>query len=124
MTGPEDPRDEPPAAAAAAIDCAARGAHCRAVCCAFEVPLTPADRAEGAARPDPARPGWLARAADGWCVHLDRATRACTIHARRPRACRTYACADDPDIWRDFAARVADPEGVERLLALCRRRPP
>ncbi|KAK1859588.1 hypothetical protein I4F81_002183 [Pyropia yezoensis] len=27
-------------------------------------------------------------APDGWCVHLDRASRGCTVYDARPRFCR------------------------------------
>jgi len=120
----EDDRDKYGHPATAEVDCEARVARCRAVCCAFAAPLTRQDVAEGVAEWDPARPYWLARGADGWCVHRDPAAGGCRIHDRRPLACRTYSCAGDPDIWRDFAAGVPDPDGIERLLARCSARHP
>lgn len=32
----------------------------------------------------------MARAADGWCVALDRERRQCSIYAERPDACRRF----------------------------------
>lgn len=35
----------------------------------------------------------MAKAADGWCVALDRATRACGIYSDRPQVCRRFKMA-------------------------------
>lgn len=34
---------------------------------------------------------------DGWCIHLDKETRKCTIYEDRPRFCRV-----NPDTFRDM----------------------
>ena len=54
------------------------------------------------------------RKSDGYCVHNDPTTRACTVHAQRPRTCRVYDCRSDKRIWTDFEQRIPAPhfEGV------------
>lgn len=97
------------------LDCASRIVACRAICCRMTVELSPDDLARGAARGDPARPHRVARGLDGYCVHLDRATRRCQIYASRPAACCDYDCRHDSRIWADFDLGLLNP-GVLRLL--------
>lgn len=97
------------------LDCAIRIIVCRAICCRMAVDLSPDDLAQGAARCDPARPHHVARGLDGYCLHLDRATRRCQIYPSRPAACRDYDCRHDSRIWADFDSGLLNP-GALKLL--------
>jgi Fe-S-cluster containining protein len=93
----------------AEVDCAALIHLCQSRCCTFKLFLTKQDLDEGAARWDYGNPYWLARNEDGYCVHSDPRTRACTIHPKRPHVCRSYDCRDDERVWTDYANRVPAP---------------
>ena len=89
------------------IDCAARLPLCRARCCAREVVLSVQDLDERVLRWDYARPYRIARRPDGYCAHLSGG--ACSVHARRPGACRAYDCRDDRSVWIDFDTWIPAP---------------
>ena len=93
----------------AEIDCAARIHLCHARCCSFNFYLTAQDLDEGVARWDYGNPYWIKHGEDGYCVHCDAASRACTIHAQRPHVCRLYDCRQDKRVWIDFEARIPAP---------------
>ena len=97
------------------LNCASRIVVCRAICCRMTVNLSPGDLAQGAACCDPARPHRVARGLDGYCVHLDGATRRCQIYPSRPAACRDYDCRQDSRIWAGFDLGLLNP-GALRLL--------
>jgi hypothetical protein len=91
------------------IDCAARIHLCHARCCTLNFYLTTQDLDEGVARWDYGNPYWIKRGEDGYRVHCDPASRACTIHPQRPHVCRLYDCRQDKRIWLDFEARIPAP---------------
>jgi hypothetical protein len=93
----------------AEIDCHNRVHLCHARCCTFNFFLTAQDLDEGVARWDYGNPYWIKRREDGYCVHCDPSSRACTIHAQRPHICRVYDCRQDKRIWIDFEARIPAP---------------
>lgn len=93
----------------AEVDCAALMHLCQSRCCMFKLFLTKQDLDEGVARWDYGNPYWLARNEDGYCVHSDSGTRACTIHSQRPHVCRAYDCRNDERIWIDYENRVPAP---------------
>lgn len=85
---------------------------CHARCCKLRFALSTQDLDEGIIRWDYGRPYMIRqRASDERCVHNDPETRFCTVHAVRPRICRTYHCKDDKRIWIDYENRIpaADP---------------
>ncbi|MGD0003980.1 MAG: YkgJ family cysteine cluster protein [Anaerolineaceae bacterium] len=91
------------------IDCFALLPLCHARCCTFKFFLTKQDLDEGVARWDYGNPYWIKQAADGYCIHSDPQTRACTIHGKRPHVCRQYDCRRDKRIWIDFEKRIPAP---------------
>ncbi len=91
------------------IDCAERLPLCRARCCSFRFFLSKQDLREGVALWDYGNPYWIKQRDDGYCVHIDPASFACTIHTRRPHICRTYDCRSDQRIWKDFEQRIPAP---------------
>jgi Fe-S-cluster containining protein len=99
-------REDPPDATTepVVVDCAARMPVCHAVCCKLSVSLSAAEVETGRLRWDLGHPYRLRREADGRCTHLDRETGWCGVYQDRPRTCRTYTCATDGRIWKDFAA--------------------
>jgi Fe-S-cluster containining protein len=93
------------------IDCASIIPICKARCCRLTVPLSSQDLDEKLFVWNYAKPYELRRRDDGWCVHSNAETRACTLYAHRPGICRTYDCRKDRRIWRDFERRIlTDPE--------------
>ena len=74
------------------VDCGTRIESCRAVCCTYAFALTQEEVGKGFVKYNTERPYYIARDADGYCPHLNRATFACSIHDRRPLRCRKYAC--------------------------------
>jgi Fe-S-cluster containining protein len=87
---------------AAPVDCAARTQICQAVCCKLDFALTREEVLAGQVQWDLARPFFVGRASNGYCVHNDRATGGCAVYANRPSICRRWSCANDARIWKDF----------------------
>ncbi|MBL9014999.1 MAG: YkgJ family cysteine cluster protein [Myxococcales bacterium] len=84
---------------------------CHARCCKLRFALSTQDLDEGIIRWDYGRPYMIRqRSSDERCVHNDPETRFCTVHAVRPKICRTYHCQDDKRIWTDYEARIPAPE--------------
>ena len=92
-----------------AIDCASRIHLCHARCCTFKFFLSKQDLDEGTARWDYGNPYWIRQADDGYCIHSDPGTRACTIHTHRPHTCRQYDCRNDKRVWLDFEQMIPAP---------------
>lgn len=87
---------------------------CQARCCRLRFALSTEDLDEGVIRWDYGRPYMIRqRESDGRCVHNDPTTRFCTVHAVRPRICRTYHCQNDPRIWTDYEKRIPAPDPNE-----------
>ena len=93
----------------AKVDCASRLHVCKASCCKLPLALSKEDVEEGVLRWDLGRPYIIAHGPDGFCVHLDRAQRCCSIYAQRPIPCRGYDCSRDARIWLDFENKVLNP---------------
>lgn len=91
------------------IDCASLIHLCHARCCTLPFVLTNQDVDEGVARWDYGNPYFNKRGPDGYCVHCDPETRACTIHGQRPHVCRKYDCRQDKRIWIDFEKKIPAP---------------
>ena len=98
------------------VDCEARMPVCKGACCGCRVPLAKQDVVEGALKWDLANPYYLRQTADGRCVHQSTTTGFCTVYDRRPLACRSYTCRNDPRIWKDFENRIPNEKGIETLL--------
>ena len=92
------------------IDCESRLHLCHAACCKLSFALSHQDVREGIVRWDLSRPYLNERAEDGWCVHLDRCNKGCTIHAQRPVPCRAFDCRNDARIWIDFERGIPNPD--------------
>lgn len=97
------------------IPCAELLPLCKARCCRLSFALSTQDLDEGVIRWDYGQPYLIRqRASDGYCVHNDPDTQYCTVHAARPRVCRSYDCRNDDRVWTDYAQRIPAPhfEGV------------
>jgi Fe-S-cluster containining protein len=105
-------REDPPGVPAppVEVDCAARMPVCRAVCCQLSVALSAGEVESGRLRWDLGHPYRLRREEDGRCTHQVRETGWCGVYDDRPRPCRTYTCATDGRIWKDFAAMELNAE--------------
>jgi hypothetical protein len=100
------------------VPCAELIPLCGARCCQLSFALSTEDLDEGVIRWDYGQPYLIRqRASDGFCVHNDPGSRGCTVHAQRPRVCRSYDCRDDPRVWIDYERRIpaprADAPGAE-----------
>ena len=83
---------------------------CQAKCCTLSFALSTEDLDEGVVRWDYGQPYLIRqRADDGYCVHNVPGSHACTIHAVRPRVCRSYDCRADTRIWTNFEQRIPAP---------------
>jgi Fe-S-cluster containining protein len=95
------------------VDCAERIDVCRAVCCRLPFALSKQDIHEGIVHWELGRPYLIAHNGEGYCEHMDAATRQCTIREHRPVPCRAYDCRQDKRVWLDYEARILNP-AVER----------
>jgi Fe-S-cluster containining protein len=84
------------------VDCSARIQICQAVCCKLDFALTREEVLAGRVQWDLARPFFVGRATNGYCVHNDRRTGGCGVYANRPAVCKRWSCANDARIWNDF----------------------
>jgi Fe-S-cluster containining protein len=91
------------------IDCESRIPLCKATCCRLPFALSRQDVREGIVRWDLGKPYLIDQSPDGYCTHLDRCGRGCTIYENRPVPCRAFDCRNDRRIWLDFAKRVPNP---------------
>lgn len=94
----------------ARIDCENRVHLCRAACCRLRFALSRQDLEEGVVKWELSRPYLIRRGDDGYCGHLERESRGCTIYDHRPVPCRAYDCRADKRIWADFEQRVVSTE--------------
>jgi hypothetical protein len=106
----EDESDKYAFSGAVEIDCASRVHLCKAACCRMSFALSQQDVEEGAIKWDLGRPYLIAQDADGYCRHLDRSAKCCTVRDRRPLPCRGYDCRRDARVWLDFENCVVNPE--------------
>jgi hypothetical protein len=83
---------------------------CGARCCTLSFALSTEDLDEGVIRWDYGQPYLIRqRATDGYCVHNEPTSHGCTVHAFRPRVCRSYDCRKDKRIWIDYEQRIPAP---------------
>ncbi|MBF0622776.1 MAG: YkgJ family cysteine cluster protein [Magnetococcales bacterium] len=91
--------DEEPGLPDSIFPCDRHLAQCQAKCCSFHFALTKEESENCLYVYDTNRPFFLAKGDDGYCTHMDRDTRACTIWEQRPTRCRRYDCGNDPEVW-------------------------
>jgi Fe-S-cluster containining protein len=96
------------------IDCASLLHLCHARCCSFRANLSPQDIEENKLRWDLENPYQLARAGDGYCIHLQDGG-GCEHYDDRPGTCREYDCREDRRVWLDWENKVPAPmpDGVK-----------
>ena len=95
------------------IDCdAGRRLGCNTFCCRLLVRYYEDERPPSGDGSIPK--GCVDKAADGLCIHLDRATQRCGIWETRPRVCREYDCNGD------YLLQVAVRVGVKNIVQLSR----
>ncbi|HRC58062.1 MAG TPA: YkgJ family cysteine cluster protein [Kofleriaceae bacterium] len=91
------------------IDCASLLHLCHGRCCAFNIPLSEQDLAEGKLAWRIREPYLMAQADSGYCTYLDEHSGGCGNYLARPAPCRSYDCRRDPRVWIDFDAKVPAP---------------
>ena len=111
----KDEQDKYSFTGTAEIDCENRVHLCKAACCRMSFALSQQDVEEGVIKWDLGRPYLIAQGEDGYCCHLDCATKRCKARERRPLACRGYDCRNDKRIWIDFEKKIINPE-LDRLF--------
>lgn len=98
------------------VNCAERMHVCHAICCKLHFALSAEEIEGGKVRWDLGQPYSIRQTAEGFCVHNDRATGNCGVYQDRPRICRTYSCAKDDRIWKDFDNMVLNQEWIDQNL--------
>ena len=84
-------------------------AHQHTACCRLDLALSKQDIEEGILKWELGKPYMIAKDAEGYCRHLERATCRCTVWQHRPIPCRGYDCRQDTRIWLDFANGIINP---------------
>lgn len=112
----QDPEQDKYAFASGAhVDCENRVHACQAICCKFSFALSKQDVEEGIIKWDFSRPYMIAHDEDGYCVHLDRESRECTVREHRPVPCRGFDCRtyDKLQVWLDFEEGIINHDLFE-----------
>jgi hypothetical protein len=101
----------------AEVDCHSCLNTCKAICCKFPFALSRQDVEEGFIHWEFKRPYLIAHDSDGYCVHLDRKTYRCTIHAHRPVPCRGFDCSNSQrwKVWSDGGQRLLNPKLYDQI---------
>lgn len=79
------------------VDCGkGRQLGCQSFCCRLLVRLKPHEMEPSI--DGMAAKGYVDKAEDGYCVHIDRVKGICRRWQSRPEACREYTCNGDPNL--------------------------
>ena len=96
------------------IDCEARLPICKAACCRLHFALSVEEVERGGPlRWELGHPYFNRHNADGYCHQWDD---GCGIYDERPSVCRSYTCAGDDRIWKDFEGMVINQEWIDAHL--------
>jgi len=98
------------------VDCVERLPICQAACCRLRFALTVEEIESGRMKWELGQPYYNRSGADGYCHKIDSETKRCQIYGARPSVCRTYSCATDPRIWRDFEQRDLNETWIDANL--------
>jgi Fe-S-cluster containining protein len=98
------------------VNCAERMPICHSICCKLDFPLTAEEIECGKVRWDLGRPYHIRHGEDGHCVHRNQESGFCGVYENRPGICRTYSCAHDTRIWKDFKNMELNKEWLEQHL--------
>lgn len=99
------------------VNCEERLHICKAVCCKMDFALSTQEVESGKIKWDLGRPYFIRREKEGYCTHIAHQQKCCTIYNDRPLSCRSYSCANDPRIWKDFEKMELNEEGIKKNLA-------
>jgi Fe-S-cluster containining protein len=114
--GVEKSEDGPPSPAVH-VDCDKRMHICHAICCKLHFALTIPEIESGKIKWDLGRPYFIRHQESGFCTHNDRQTGGCGIYTDRPATCKTYSCANDERIWKNFELMELNEEWIESHLS-------
>lgn len=98
------------------VDCEARMHVCHSVCCKLKFPLSCDEVDHGRVKWDIGHPYVIRQEASGYCTHNDASTGRCGVYEDRPGICRSYSCALDTRIWKDFENMVLNQEWIDEHL--------
>ncbi len=104
------------------VNCAERYHICKAVCCKLHFALTVEEVESGKIKWDLGEPYYIRQESKGCCHHLNQNTNQCSIYEDRPGICRSYSCANDERIWKDFENMVLNEEWISEHLGKSRFR--
>jgi len=111
VDGPDGPQQQE-----VKVNCAERMSICHSICCKLDFPLTAEEIESGKVRWDLGRPYHIRHGEDGHCVHRNQESGFCGVYEHRPGICRTYSCARDTRIWKDFEKMELNTEWLEENL--------
>ena len=104
------------------VDCEARWHICHGVCCMLDFALSQEEVESGKIKWDLGRPYYIRHEANGLCAHNDKGTGKCRIYEDRPAICRSYSCAEDRRIWKDFEKMDLNEEWLQENFNTSRPR--
>ncbi len=99
------------------VDCRERLHICHAACCRLDFALSVSEVESGKVKWDLGRPYFIRRESDGRCTHFNSASGCCGIYPDRPGVCKSYSCAGDTRIWKDFDKMVLNQEWIDANLS-------
>ena len=100
------------------VDCDKRMHICHAVCCKLQFALTIPEIESGKIKWDLGRPYFIRQEEDSYCTHNDSQTGGCRIYDDRPAICRSFSCANDKRIWKNFEKMELNVEWLESNLSM------
>lgn len=97
------------------FDCKERLTICKAVCCSFVFAITKEEVQKGLIQWNSELPYFIKREEDGYCPHLCRETRICSIWNDRAERGRKYDCRKDTSVWLDWENSIINPSVFDHL---------
>ena len=100
------------------VNCSERLHICKAVCCRLHFALTVQEVESGKIKWDLGQPYFIRHDSRGCCTHLECSSGTCRIYADRPGVCKSYSCAGDARIWKDFEKMELNTEWIDANLSV------
>ncbi len=104
------------------VNCEERLPVCKAVCCQLNFALSAEEVESGKIRWDLGRPYFIRQGNDCYCTHNNPTDKKCSIYSDRPGFCRSYSCAYDGRIWKDFEKMELNQEWIDENIKESRPR--
>ena len=98
-----------------AVNCSERMHICKSICCKLNFPLNAEEVESGIVKWDLGKPYYIRHNSCGYCSHRGEQGQ-CGVYENRPIVCKTYSCAGDERIWKDFDNMVLNVEWINQNL--------